>query len=80
MILKIGYKVIHMSRSINLNVGSAKLESTNTNDDLTFNSTIRGIPVSLKKRFKELKDKGLISGSFNQFMINAAIEKLKNSQ
>lgn len=69
-----------MSRSINLNVGNAKLESTNPNDDLTFNSTIRGIPISLRKRFKELKNKGLISGSFNQFMINAAIDKLKNSQ
>jgi hypothetical protein len=69
-----------VSRSINLNVGNAKLESTNSSDDLTFNSTIRGIPVSLRKRFKELKDEGLISGSFNQFMINSAIEKLKNSQ
>ena len=68
-----------MSRSINLNVGNAKLESASTNEDLTFNSTIRGIPISLRKRFKELKDDGLISGSFNQFMINAAIEKLKNS-
>ena len=41
---------------------------------VTFDSSLRGIPVHIKTRFQELKDSGVLRGSLNTHMINAVEE------
>lgn len=44
----------------------------------TFNMTLTNVPVSLRDKFKKLKADGKVAGSFNAYMRQAVIDKLRN--
>lgn len=72
-----------MSKSqkrVAINTGNAKLkhsEQVTPLDKTTlYDSTLRNIPRSASDRFIELKQKGLVTGSFNAFIINSLLTNL----
>lgn len=44
---------------------------------VTYNMTLNNVPTMLRDKFKRLKDEGKISGSFNAYIRQAIIDKLK---
>lgn len=66
-----------MARSINT-VNQSSLESSMTTPEkTTFNMTLKDMPVALRTKFKKLKEEGKVSGSFNAYLRQATIDKLK---
>ncbi|MCX9038805.1 hypothetical protein NLN82_22535 [Citrobacter portucalensis] len=58
---------------------SAPLQSTAAPAPLgreTFDTSLKGVPVSLKARWKTLKDAGRVHGSFTAFLLEAATARL----
>jgi hypothetical protein len=70
-----------MARSITkVNDSESILETTKAPEDAakaTYNMTLNNVPVMLRDKFKRLKNEGKITGSFNAYIRQAIIDRLK---
>jgi len=55
---------------------TAKVE-TSKSEKVTFNMSLTNMPIACRDKFKRLKDEGKVSGSFNAYLRQAVIDKLK---
>ena len=66
-----------MSRNINIAIQSKVETLLQTPEKTTFNMTLTSVPISCRNKFKKLKTEGKVSGSFNAYLRQAVIDKLK---
>lgn len=66
-----------MSRNINIAIQSKVETLLQTPEKTTFNMTLTNVPISCRNKFKKLKIEGKVSGSFNAYLRQAVIDKLK---
>lgn len=65
-----------MARSIST-AQEAKLVSGTGAEKTTFSMSLRDMPIAARDKFKRLKEEGKVTGSFNNYLRQAVIEKLK---
>lgn len=60
------------------NTTESKVETALTTPEKTmFNMSLPNMPVACRDKFKRLKVEGKVSGSFNAYLRQAVIDKLK---
>lgn len=65
-----------MARSITTGTDS-KLMASEAEEKTTFSMSLRDMPIAARDKFKRLKKEGKVTGSFNNYLRQAVIERLK---
>lgn len=66
-----------MARDITATTQSKVETVLHTPEKTTFNMTLTSMPIACRDKFKRLKAEGKVSGSFNAYLRQAVIDKLK---
>jgi len=66
-----------MARDITATTQSKVETALHTPEKTTFNMTLASMPIACRDKFKRLKVEGKVSGSFNAYLRQAVIDKLK---
>lgn len=66
-----------MARTIKETTDSKVETALNTPEKTTFNMSLPNMPIACRTKFKRLKAEGKVSGSFNAYLRQAVIDKLK---
>lgn len=66
-----------MARDITTTTQSKVETVLHTPEKTTFNMTLTNMPIACRDKFKRLKIEGKVSGSFNAYLRQAVIDKLK---
>lgn len=54
-----------------------KMVSSSGSDKTTFSMSLRDMPIAARDKFKRLKEEGKVTGSFNNYLRQAVLDKLK---
>lgn len=66
-----------MARTIGTTSDSAVETALTTPEKTTFNMSLPNMPIACRDKFKKLKAEGKVSGSFNAYLRQSVIDKLK---
>lgn len=66
-----------MARSITITTDSKVETALTTPEKTTFSMSLPNMPVAIRTKFKKLKVEGKVAGSFNAYLRQAVIDKLK---
>jgi len=66
-----------VARDITATTQSKVETALQTPEKTTFNMTLTSMPIACRDKFKRLKIEGKVSGSFNAYLRQAVIDKLK---
>lgn len=66
-----------MARDITKASTAAVETALNTPEKTTFNMSLPNMPIACRDKFKRLKAEGKVTGSFNAYLRQAVIDKLK---
>jgi len=66
-----------VARDITATTQSKVETALHTPGKTTFNMTLTSMPIACRDKFKRLKVEGKVSGSFNAYLRQAVIDKLK---